>query len=386
MKIVDIRQKTVAIGTAMRNADIAYDTMTASAVVVVSDVHRNGKPLIGLGFDSIGRYAHGGLLAERFAPRLLAADPQDYEDGDGGIDPERAWSLVMANEKPGGHGERAGAVGLLDAALWDLAAKAAAVPLWRLLADHYGTEPSSTIAVYGSGGHYTEDGSLDPLVAELRGYRELGYTRLKIKIGGAPLDDDLRRIDAALDIVGEGANLAVDGNGTFPPDKADAYFEALGDRRLAWIEEPVDPLDYDLNAAMAARHALPIGTGENVFSAADTRNLLRHAGLRPNKDLLQMDLALSYGIPEYRRILDLAAADGWARDRFWPHAGHFLAFHAVAGLGLGGHEAAPDTGKIFGGLPAGVVLADGRSTLPEMPGVGIEGKDDLYGLFADLLD
>lgn len=385
MRIVDIRHKTVAIGAPTRNADIAYDAMTASAVVVVSDVVRGGKPLVGLGFDSIGRYAHGDLLAERFAPRLLAAAPDDYAGPNGEPDPARAWDIVMRNEKPGGHGERAGAVGLLDSALWDLAAKAVDVPLWRLLADRYGADEPRQVAVYGSGGHYPEAGGTAALTDELTRYRDLGYRRLKIKIGGAPLAEDLRRVEAALGVVGEGANLAVDGNGTFSRARADTYFDALAPFGLAWIEEPVDPLDYDLNAEMAAHHPLTIGTGENVFSAADTRNLLRYAGLRPHKDLLQMDVALSYGIPEYRRMIDLAAEAGWARDRFWPHAGHLFAFHVVAGLGLGGHEAAPDDSKPFGGLPPGVCVDDSRATLPEMPGVGVEGKANLYALFSDLL-
>ena len=112
--------------------------MTASVIAVHTDARKNGKPLVGLAFDSIGRYGHGGLLRERFIPRLIAADPDDYADGNGGIDPHRAWTLLMKDEKPGGHGERSGAVGLIDAALWDLAAKAADEPLWSILARRHG--------------------------------------------------------------------------------------------------------------------------------------------------------------------------------------------------------------------------------------------------------
>ena len=142
MKILEIRETTVPVGAPIRNADIGYDTMTASAVAVISDIHRDGQPLIGLGFDSIGRYGHGGLLRERFIPRLLAARPDDYaaQDGDN-VDPLRAWDIVMRDEKPGGHGDRAGAVGVLDAALWDLAAKAAGKPLWRVLGERFFPDP-----------------------------------------------------------------------------------------------------------------------------------------------------------------------------------------------------------------------------------------------------
>ena len=121
------------LGAPVRNASISFEDMTATALAIHTDARSNGKALVGLAFDSIGRYDHSGLLHDRFIPRLLAADPRDYAGEDGGIDPFRVWAILMKNEKPGGHGERCGAVGLIDAALWDLAAKRADVPLWRRL-------------------------------------------------------------------------------------------------------------------------------------------------------------------------------------------------------------------------------------------------------------
>ena len=139
MRIVDIREKTIPLNAAMTNAAISFDDMTASIVAVVSDVVRGGKPVVGYALDSLGRYAHGSLLMERFAPRVLAADPAELFDADGlNIDPVAVWGAAMRNEKPGGHGERAGAVGLLDTAVWDLVAKLDDKPLWRVLAELYG--------------------------------------------------------------------------------------------------------------------------------------------------------------------------------------------------------------------------------------------------------
>ena len=134
MRIVAVRERTVELSSAGRNSSISFDAMTASVIAVHTDASKDGKPLVGLAFDLIGRYGHGGLLRERFIPRLIAADPDGYADGNGGIDPHRAWDVLMKDEKPGGHGERCGAVGLIDAALWDLAAKNAGEPLWRMLA------------------------------------------------------------------------------------------------------------------------------------------------------------------------------------------------------------------------------------------------------------
>src|SRR6478609_10864504 len=102
MRIVAVKEQTIDLSTAARNADISYRAMTASAIVVQTDAWRNGKQLVGLAFDSIGRYGHGGLLRERFIPRLISANPSSYADAVGGIDPHLAWHVLMSNEKPGG--------------------------------------------------------------------------------------------------------------------------------------------------------------------------------------------------------------------------------------------------------------------------------------------
>lgn len=392
MKIVAIRETTVALSAPMRNADIAFDTMTASAVAVVTDKTVGGRPLVGLGFDSIGRYGHGGLLRERFIPRLLAADPEDYAaERGGGIDPLRAWTVMMRNEKAGGHGDRAGAVGVLDAALWDLVAKAEEKPLWRVLADRFnGGKAPARVPVYGSGGHYRAD--LAPgeeakaLQAELQSYRARGYRRFKVKVGGVPWERDKARIEAALEVAGSGEALGVDGNGSVSREAAFALLHKLAPYRLAWWEEPTDPLDYALLAEVCAAGLVPIATGENILSAADTRNLLRYGGMKPERDWLQMDISLSYGVPEYLRIVALLEEQGWARTRLMPHAGHLFSFHVVAGLGLGRHEQAPNDALLFGGYPDGVAVEDGHVRPWDAPGVGFEKKQNLYRVFAPLLD
>ena len=98
--------------------------------------------------------------------------------------------------------------------------------------------------------------------------------------------------------------LAVDGNGTFDRWKTIQYLNALKAYPIAWIEEPVHPLDFELHRDIAAQSEVPLATGENLFSHDDARNLLRHAGLRKDRDMLQFDISLSYGVVEYLRILD----------------------------------------------------------------------------------
>lgn len=385
MKILAIRETTVPIGAAMRNASISFHGMSASALAIVTDRSAGGQPLIGYAFDSIGRYGKGGLLRERFMPRLLAAPPESLLGPDGLIDPELCWRVAMTDEKDGGHGERPGAIGLLDAALWDLYAKAKGLPLWRALAGRYGhASASPLIATYGSCGHFQAGGGADGLREEVARTLDLGYRTVKIKVDGRDIGLDTRRIEAALAVLPSAAQLAVDANGR--ADAADeAWMRTVGGYGLAWIEEPAPPLDYAGLVRFAERSTTPIATGENLFSWDDARNLLRHGGLRSGRDRIQVDMLLAYGVPEYRRILAGFEAAGWQRSAFWPHAGHVFAAHVVAGLGLGSHEAAPDAGRIYGGFWDGIKVEAGRVRIPDIPGVGYEAKANLYGVLRELV-
>ncbi len=391
MRVVAVKEETIRIGAPTRTASIGFDAMTASALAVHTDVAKDGKPVVGLAFDSIGRYGHGALLRERFIPRLLAADPESYGDGNRGISPELAWKVLMTNEKPGGHGDRCGAVGLIDAALWDLAAKIADVPLWHFLSGKAGGRTAAPaadakISVYASGGHYRPSNDIAGLCDDVRRAIGQGHRRFKIKIGGAALQDDVRRVEAVLAVLAPGMRLAVDGNGSFDRATAIDYLGKLAPYALAWIEEPVAPLDYALLHDIAELSLLPIATGENLFSCDDARNLIRHGGLRRDRDMLQFDISLSYGIVEYQRILAMLDEHGWRRERCAPHAGHLLALNAVAGLGLGLAEVAMDTSTLFGKLTAGLRVDDGEARLSDAPGAGFEETPVFTELFGRVVN
>jgi L-alanine-DL-glutamate epimerase-like enolase superfamily enzyme len=387
MRITAIRDTVAPISSAIANAYIDFSRMTASVVAIQTDLVRGGWPVVGFGFNSNGRYAVQGLLRERFIPRLLEADPGDLADGEGLIDPVRAWTAMMRNEKPGGHGERSVAVGVLDMALWDLRAKTEGVPLWKLLADHAGYDAVEPRAwVYAAGGYYYPGKGIAGLQDEIKFYRDAGYRTVKIKIGGVPLAEDLKRIEAVLKIVGRGEDLAVDANGRFGLDEACAYADALLPYGLRWYEEPLDPLDYLGHAALAERYTPPLATGENLFSWLDARNLIRHGGLRPDRDVLQFDPALSYGLVEYLRIVAMLERHGWSPRRCVPHGGHQFALDIAVGLGLGGNESYPQVFAPFGGFADDCPVEDGFVRLPDIPGVGFEAKAALYSVMRPLAE
>jgi D(-)-tartrate dehydratase len=386
MKITEIRDIVVPIKSSISNAFISFSEMTVSAVAVHSDAVRNGKPVIGFGFHSNGRYAQQGILRERMIPRLLKAAPASLLSDDGSnINPERAWQVMMTNEKPGGHGDRSVAAGTMDMALWDLAAKIEGKPLYQVLADRYGDGTAErVVSVYAAGGYYYPGKDNSALTDEMRSYLDQGYTRVKIKIGGAPLAEDRARIEAVLKLLPSGDSLCVDANGRFDLPLALKYAQALGPYKLHWYEEPGDPLDFKLLAEVAAASPTPIATGENLFSTQDAQNLIRYGGLNRETDFLQFDPALSYGIVEYRRTLDMLHAEGWSSRRCVPHGGHQMALHIAAGLKLGGNESYPGVFLPFGGFADEPPVRDGKVEIPDAPGTGIELNSDLYAVFQEL--
>lgn len=383
MRIVKIHEQSVPLGAAMRNAVIDFSKMTVSAVAIVTDVIRGSKPVIGYGFNSNGRYAQGAIICNRLAPRLLALTPEAQQNAVGdNLDPMRLRAAMMQNEKPGGHGERAVAVAAVEIALWDAAAKIAEMPLWKMIG---GDAAESRAFVYAAGGYYDEEKGISGLVEEVRSYLAQGYTWVKIKIGGATLNEDMRRIEAVLELLdGDGGRLAVDANGYFDLETALKYSAAMAPYNLRWFEEPGNPLDYELNAEIIRNYPGSVATGENLLSLQDATNLIRHGGMRRGVDYLQFDPALAYGVGETIAIAAMMEAEGWSSRRFIPHGGNLLALALTGALNLGGCESYPGVFQPFGGFADDTPIEDGYVSLPDAPGIGFERKAELFEVLKGL--
>lgn len=381
-RITAIRDKVVSIASPMRNAVIDFSDMTVSVVAIETSFVRSGKAVVGYGFTSNGRYAQSGILRERIIPRLMRADPRSLlvEDGSN-VDPFGCWDVMMSNEKPGGHGERSVAVGAIDMALWDIVAKVEERPLYAVLADRFrGGQYDSAVKVYAAGGYYYPDSADSRLKSEMQGYLDMGFVQTKMKVGGATLEEDMRRIEAALEVVGNGQCLSVDVNARFDTSTAIRFAEAIEPYNLRWYEEPVGVLDYQAHADVKASCGTPIATGENLFSCDDALNLMRYAGLDSETDYLQMDPVLSYGLVEYLRTLDVLRDHGWSPRRCVPHGGHQFGLQLAAGLGLMGNEAYPGVFEPFGQFAPSMNIDAGSVTLPDDPGIAYEAVPDIYAI------
>jgi D(-)-tartrate dehydratase len=387
MRILDIRETAIPLKSELKNSSFDFTEMTTSVVAVITDVVRDGRPVTGFAFNSTGRYACGAQMRARFIPRILAAKPETLLDGTGeNIDPAKVLAVMMQREKSGGHSERSIAIGTIEVALWDAVAKIAETPLHRLLAERYnGGKVSERVFCYVGGGWYLPGQTIRDLQDEMLRHLDAGYTMVKMKVGGLPLADDVRRVAAVKETLGNRAAFAVDANAKFQREEALAYARALSDFGLRWFEEPCDPLDFALLAEIAGVYAPPLATGENLYSTQDVENLVRFGGLRPERsDVIQVDPPQAYGIVQYARTVAMLERHGWPRAALFPHGGNQMSLAIAGGFGLGGAESYPGVFGDFGGFADDAKVEDGYLRLSERPGIGFEGQARLYRIMREL--
>jgi L-alanine-DL-glutamate epimerase-like enolase superfamily enzyme len=382
VRIVEIRESSVPIS---RHAGVlaAPATLTTSVVAVITDTVTREGPVIGYGFSSFGRFAQSGLIRERFAPRLLQVSPSNLLNSEGNnFDPFRAWEAMMQGEKPGGHGERCVAVGTLDMAIWDAAAKIASTPLHQFLTGLVGTVPTKGgVPAYAAGGYAYPSDDIRHLCDEVRRFLDHGYTHIKIKIGATDLSHDLQRVEAVLKLLHAPDCLAVDAMHAYDRAMAKEVANKLRGYGLWWIEDFLEPLDLEGLAQLAADYCGTIAAGESLFSESEARLLDLYGGLDRHRDYLLFDPVHCYGIPGYLRIVVRLLDRGWPRSAFWPHGGHLFSIQIAKALGLGGVEVNPRSFQPFGGLADNAKLHEGRICVSaDYDGIGFEHKSDLCTL------
>jgi L-alanine-DL-glutamate epimerase-like enolase superfamily enzyme len=388
MRIVDIRETAIPLKSTLANSSFDFTEMTTSVVAVITDVVRDGRPVCGFAFNSTGRYACGAQMRARFIPRILAADPTSLLDASGNnLDPGKILACMMRREKAGGHSERSIAIGTIEVAVWDAVAKIADKPLRVLLAERFnGGKIPDKVFCYVGGGWYWPGQTIKDLQDEMRRHLGAGYTMVKMKVGGLPLDEDLRRLEAVLEVVGSGTHLAVDANCKFDRAEALRYAKALAPFKLRWFEEPCDPLDFALFAEIARNYEPPLATGENLYSTQDVENLVRFGGFRPGCDVIQIDPPQAYGIGQYAKTLNMLAEHGWPRRAMFPHGGNQMSLAMAAGFGLGGAESYPGVFGDFGGFADDARIDGGMISLSDRPGIGFEGQQRLFRIMRELAE
>jgi L-alanine-DL-glutamate epimerase-like enolase superfamily enzyme len=387
MRIVDIRETAIPLKSTLANSSFDFTEMTTSVVAVITDVVRNGKPVCGFAFNSTGRYACGAQMRARFIPRILKAPPNSLLNAAGdNFDATKILAVMLRNEKSGGHSERSIGIGTIEVALWDAIAKIAEKPLHGLLAERFdGGRKKDRYFVYVGGGWYAPGKGIRELQDEMKRHLDAGYTMVKMKVGGAPLDEDMKRIEAVKSILPSQAELAVDANSKFDRAEALRYAKAMAPYRLRWFEEPCDPLDYATLSDISDAYPHALSTGENLFSTQDVENLVRFGNLKPaRRDVIQVDPPQAYGITQYARTLAALEKYQWPRSGHFPHGGNQMSLAIAAGFGLGGAESYPGVFGVFAGFADDAVIENGHISLSDRPGIGFEGQAALYAVMRDL--
>jgi L-alanine-DL-glutamate epimerase-like enolase superfamily enzyme len=326
--------------------------------VIVRIVDEAGASGIGYTYagDSGGLWLRWGI-EQLLAPRLRGRSVFSIEE---------SWELIFHDLLLlGRRGALLRMMSAVDIALWDLLAKRAGVPLRYLLGGSV-----DTVTAYASGGYYRPGDPCDNVAAELERYRQLGFTDFKLKFGGLPLRDDLERVATARRTLGPDARLALDiNNGWQTLEQAIHAIDALHQYDIWWIEEPFQPDDIANHSLLAARSPTPIATGEIEATRWGFAQLVdQHAA-----HILQPDACVAGGISEWRRIAALAAAHDIPVAPHWHANLHAQLAAATPNCTTVEYFALSEGIYNFEELVANpLTVKDGRITLDQAPGIGIE--------------
>ena len=322
-------------------------------------------------------------MRARFIPRILPPSRQLRDETGNNLGSAR-FACMMRRESRRVL-ERSIAIGTIEVAIWDAVAKIADKPLYTVLAERFtGGKVPAKIFCYVGGGWYWPGQTIKVLQDEMRRHLGAGYAMVKMKVGGLPLVEDLRRLEAVLEVVGSGDRLAVDANCKFDREEALRYAKALAPFKLRWFEEACDPLDFALFAELAEVYDQSLATGENLYSTQDVENLVHFGGFRADRDIIQVDPPQAYGICQYARTIEMLARHGWPRAALFPHGGNQMSLAIAAGFGLGGAESYPGVFGDFGGFADDAKIESGAVSLSDRPGIGFEGQARLYRIMREL--
>lgn len=317
--------------------------------------------ITGIGFGG-GAGPIERATVEQLTPLLIGEDP---------LASERIWHRLWVPKKLGRRGLTTRAISAIDIGLWDIRAKVAGLPLYKLLGAY-----TSRVPTYIAGGYYAEGKGLKELAAELAAYVELGARAVKMKVGALPIAEDVARVRAAREAIGPAVKLMVDANCAYRPYEAIQLARRIEQYEPFWFEEPIAPDDYEGHRRIAQATSIPLASGENEYTRYGFRDLIA-TGAVP---ILNADATHCGGISEFMKIAALAQAHDL---ELAPHGEQEVHVHLVAalanGLMLEFYPAA------FNPLAETMyrtpirLNADGTVSPPEAPGLGIDPNDEVLG-------
>jgi L-alanine-DL-glutamate epimerase-like enolase superfamily enzyme len=329
----------------------------AREYVIVRISSSSGR--VGVGYAYAGMRTSRSLAAyieDVVAPRLVDL-PENA--------PSRPWAdLFQETLLMGRRGFVLRAISAVDLALWDLLGKVADQPLFALLGGVRDAVPA-----YASGGYYRPGDPLENVEREITRYLELGFSDVKIKVGGLAPEVDAARVERVRSLIGRAGRVALDANNAWS-----SPYEAIRFARMVepfdpwWLEEPLAPDEVEGHAEIARALDMPVATGEIHSSRFDFRDLIRSRAA----DILQPDAAVLGGVSEWMKVAHAAATFGLPVAPHWNQDVHVhLAGAVVNCLAVEWFDLEQDIVNFDRLLTEPLRPEGGMLAIPERPGLGL---------------
>jgi L-alanine-DL-glutamate epimerase-like enolase superfamily enzyme len=326
-------------------------TYTHSGLGLVKIETDAGITGIGLG----GTGLVGQATIQHLKKELIGEDP---------INVERLWHKMWVPKLIGRRGLTTRAISAIDIGLWDIRAKVANMPLYKLLGGYRDRVPT-----YIAGGYYEAGKGLKELQKEMKVNVEMGARAIKMKVGGVPIREDVQRVKAVREAIGPDVKLLVDANCAYRYYEAIQLAKQIEQYDIYWFEEPVMPDDYEGHRKLSEATYIPIATGENEYTRYGFRDLIEHNSAA----ILNADAKVLGGVTEFMKVAALAQAHDLD---IAPHGSQDIHVHLVAAISNGlilefyRDSVDPMWGKMY--LHTLGVNDDGTVSPPDVPGIGAE--------------
>lgn len=319
------------------------------------------------GIEGIGLGSGGDIwrsTINHLAPLLVGQDPHNTE---------RLWAKMWVPKLIGRRGLTTRAISSIDIGLWDIKAKAANLPLYRLLGGFRDAVPT-----YVAGGYYEAGKGLKELAAEMEDNVRMGAKAIKMKVGAIPLKQDAERVRVVREAIGPDVKLLVDANCAYRWYSAVQFARLIEDYDVFWFEEPVQADDYDGHRKLAQHTSIPIATGENEYTRYGFRDLINNEAAA----IFNADAKILGGVSEFMKVAALAQANDLD---IAPHGSQDIHVHLVAAISNGlilefyRDTVDPMWGRIY--KETLTLNADGTVSPPNVPGIGVNPNYDVLKEF-----
>ncbi len=357
MKITTLTMETYRWkrATPIRNGMYVYPTAGLNVVKVETNEGFSG---IGLAGGVQGAEEIGAAILEHFAQVVVGQDP---------FDTERIWDNMWQPKLVGRRGITTRVISGIDIALWDLKGQITGLPVYKLLGGY-----TNKVPVYIAGGYYEEGKGLGELAEEMTTAVELGARAVKMKIGGAPINEDVERVRVVREAIGPDAKLMVDANCAYRHFEAQEIARKMEPYDVFWFEEPVNPDDYEGHRLVSRSTTIPVATGENEYTRYGFRELIEGRCC----DILQPDGLIMGGVTEFMKVAALAQAHDLL---IAPHGNQDVHVHLVSAIPNGltveyySNSTDPMWGHMFNET---LMVEDGHVSPPDRPGFGISLNEE----------